>query len=183
MFTRDWSTSSNISNCSTLNIEHNWERTYVSSQEINKHAFPINITTYGGPISNPTCSRHFLTWWGEKILEEITHVAIQIRRDGKSKLKGHKMWVPRKTRYLYSSFRPPTIGNKSTYAVNMGWERISPLKIYGNFKTQKQIVILLLNVVLSAPSPMKNHPNITHVLCLLMQKCLHYRNTSMSTLT
>ena len=46
--------------------------------------------------------------------------------------------------------------------MNMDWERISPLKIYYNFNTSKEIVVFMLNVMISISKPMKNHFNITH---------------------
>ena len=47
----------------------------------------------------------------------------------------------------YSNFRLINIGNRSTYAVNMGWKRIPSLKIYSNFKSWKQLAIFLLNYI------------------------------------
>ena len=50
------------------------------------------------------------------------------------------------------------MGCKLTYDVNMSWERILPLKIYDNFKTWEQIVIFILNIVMSICTLVKNSP-------------------------
>ena len=47
MFQRDWTTSSNINNCSTLNSEHNWG-TCVFDQETNIHALSIIVVNSKG---------------------------------------------------------------------------------------------------------------------------------------
>ena len=39
--------------------------------------------------------------------------------------------------------------------MNMGWERILPMKIYDNLNTWKYIVMFLLNVVISISKPIK----------------------------
>lgn len=72
-----------------------------------------------------------------------------------------------KRHWLYSKFRLTIIIYKLTYDVNTGWETISPLKNYNNFKTWKSIVIFFrLNIVVSISTHVKYHSNIALVLHL-----------------
>ena len=68
----------------------------------------------------------------------------------------HGPWCKQPINYT-QVVRLSFIGNRSTYVVNMGWERILPLKIYRVPQTWKYIVIFLLNIVRSISKPMKNH--------------------------
>ena len=61
----------------------------------------------------------------------------------KSTLNRAWSWVTWYRHWLYSSHPLPGFGNRLTYHVHMGWERILRLKIHGNFKTWKEIVIFL----------------------------------------
>lgn len=54
---------------------------------------------------------------------EVSHLFRSHLGDEKSKLKRARVWVP----CLYSSFCVPFIGNRSTYAMIMGCERMFPL--------------------------------------------------------
>jgi len=57
--------------------------------------------------------------------------SLHIQRDEKSKLKEHEFGFLEK-RVTWLNFLSPVTENKSTYVVNMGWERI-----YSNFKNLK----------------------------------------------
>jgi hypothetical protein len=82
-----------------------------------------------------------------------------------------------KTRVSYSIFCLLVIENRSTYVVNMGWERILTLKIFNITQSLEINYDFLLYVVISVSKPMKNHLNITHVphLCEIAEV---NRNTS-----
>jgi len=88
-------------------------------------------------VKNHTCRRH-------------------IRNDGKSTLKGFRFGFHERTLIVYSSFRLPIIGNRSTHVVKMGWDEILPLKFYSNIKNK--ILIFLQNIVLTICRPVKHHP-------------------------
>ena len=75
-------------------------------------------------------------------------------------VKRARIWIPQKEHQLYLGF------DRLTFVVNMGWERILPLKIYNNFKTWKQIMIFLSNDVISISRLVKNYSNITLILHL-----------------
>ena len=67
-------------------------------------------------------------------------------------LSSHSAWWKSKSKglWLYSSFCLLVIKNKLTYVVSVRWERILPLRIYGNFKTwKKNCDFFWLNVVIS----------------------------------
>ena len=111
-----------------------------------------------------TCICHFVMWWNKSW--KITHITITFTMMGGGKVvKRARIWVPWKGHWLYSSFHlPAIITRSSTHAVIMGWERILPLKIDNNFKSWKQIVILIWNVVIAISRHVENHCNFTHVL-------------------
>ena len=58
-------------------------------------------------------------------------------RDGTFELKRHKFRFLEKTSDCTQDFCLPHNVNRSTYAENMGWEKILPLKIYDKFQTSK----------------------------------------------
>lgn len=55
------------------------------------------------------------------------------------------------------------IGNKSTYVVDKGWERILPMKAYNNFKLKNKTSYFFINIVISTSRLLKNYPNVRHV--------------------
>ena len=53
MFRKDWTTSSNIDNCSTLNDEHNRENPRIQLRNQETHTSDAHNQNRGGPIFNP----------------------------------------------------------------------------------------------------------------------------------
>ena len=85
----------------------------------------------------------------------------------KSKLKGHGFGFLEKGIDCTQSFMSQFSGiGWLLLWIYTCWERISPLKITGNFKTWKEIVTLSVNVVISISTRVKNHPSIKLVLHL-----------------
>ena len=72
---------------------------------------------------------------------------------------------------LYSSFRLLVIGNKSTYVVNMGWERVLLLRICNKIQNLKRSCDFFIRHCHINFQTCENHPNITHVphLCEIAQ--------------
>ena len=66
----------------------------------------------------------------------------------------------------------PIINIRSTYAINMDWERILPLKMDCTFNTSKQFLFIFWwNVVISIFGPVKSYSSITTMIPHLCKNC------------
>ena len=84
-----------------------------------------------------TCNHHCLTWW--KRSWKITHIAFTFSGMGKKK-KEKSSWKINKefgSLEMGANCAQVFISRLSTYAVNVGWKRVSPFEIYNEFKTWK----------------------------------------------
>lgn len=69
------------------------------------------------------------------------------------------------------------IGSKSTYVMNMGWKIILPLKIYCNYKTWKQIVIVFLIKHCEIDFHIREKSLQYHTYTTLMKNCIMGQST------